>query len=502
VSIEFRGVFAEALGGFLTVRGYAKLSDLVQCSAADTAYQRELKPLHEAELKAFYQRGEYLFYPEVVLSLELAVDYEVAGAPTEEPWQLVRSGNPFKSNVNGVDVKRTKTKTASDLIRVNIAIPEGAGKVLKRIDGNHRLSAFESLADPEFDRYVAPFCIVIFASNNARQNEKALFYNINSKALPLSSEEVYKGIVDDETGFPDDVLARDFGPEFVLCRQTRKELNFTYLQNVLGVFGQDPATRAEAMDSRCSVLIESLRDLQRERTRLENPSPLPECNELVQTIQTVNASYADTRLKSSTSLGLFSAFLFFATHDGARYRQFEAWVLKNHQYELQIINASDLIRIFEKVAISLKRQIFVSMQFTADTKPNYDAIKHAVDDVNNVHGLDIKLREIRLDHFDTGYSYPINQQILQLIEESGLLIADLSCGNKNVYHEVGYLMGLNRGNGLPHENFILIHNSEIGDIEKDIGFNVIDLKQLRKGDTNALREELKKQLIIYYRLVG
>jgi len=61
--------------------------------------------------------------------------------------------------------------------------------------------------------------------------------------------------------------------------------------------------------------------------------------------------------------------------------------VKNHQYELQKINASDLIRIFEKIAESRKRQIFVSMQFKVPDKsdpnklidnPNWKPIEEAV----------------------------------------------------------------------------------------------------------------------------
>jgi hypothetical protein len=41
--ITFRGVFAESLGGFLVVRGFAKLSELAAHSFADPADQRELR---------------------------------------------------------------------------------------------------------------------------------------------------------------------------------------------------------------------------------------------------------------------------------------------------------------------------------------------------------------------------------------------------------------------------------------------------------------------------
>ncbi|MGZ8947546.1 MAG: hypothetical protein ACXW1W_19240 [Methylococcaceae bacterium] len=112
----------------------------------------------------------------------------------------------------------------------------------------------------------------------------------------------------------------------------------------------------------------------------------------------------------------------------------------------------------------------------------------------------IKLRKIRIDQFDTGFSYEINAEILRLIDESGLLIADLTGGNKNVYHEIGFLMGLNQGRGLPDENFLLLHNDGIGETAKDVGFNLNHIKQIRVSDTNSLREDLKKQIAIYYGL--
>lgn len=442
----------------------------------------------------------------MVLSLELLADYEKSGAPVDEPWKLISQGLGFKSNVNGVSLKPTKTKTAADLTRVNVTIPDEAGAVLKRIDGNHRISAFEALGDQEsLDRKPVSFCIVLLAQGQARQSEKALFYNINSKALALTSEEVYKGIIEDEAGFPDDVLEKDFGPEFVLCRQTCKTLNFDYLlPHLRGVFGQNEGQE----DSRCSVLIESLRDLQRERDRLSNVSPLPDTAKLLHAIQEVNATYADERLHRSNSPGLFSAFLYFALEGGPRYRQLENWVIKNHQYELQTINASDLIRIFEKVAESRHRQIFVSMQFKiSDRKgllvdnPNWKAIEAAVAELNREHQCDLKLKPIRIDEFDKGYSYPISSEIFQLIEDSGYLIADLTAGNKNVYHEVGLMMGLNQARQKAHDNFLLLHNSSVGNVSKDFGFNIADFKQLRLDDTHSIGQAVKRQVAIYYGLL-
>lgn len=510
MSLILHGVMTETLGGFRVLRGFAKLSDIATYSFADH-YQRDLKPKHQQDIQAYYQRGEYLFFPEVVLALELQVDYEKKGIPSADPIQLLMQGKPFKSNVNGVSLRPTKTKTATDLTRVNLTLPAEAGKPLKRIDGNHRISAFEALTDKALlDAKSVSFCILLLPQGNARQIEKALFYNINSKALPLTSEEVYKGIIDDEMGFPDDVLTHDFGAEFVLCRALRKRLNFDYLPYLRRVFGQLPDA-LDLPDARCSLLIEALRDWQAERQRLNLDASLPSETVLLNAIQRINNSYtpqynSDNRLQRNTASGLFSAFLYFALSDAMltgglqRLAQFENWVLLNHQYELQRINALDLIRIFEKVAQARSRQIFVSMQFSANTQANFTAIQAAVNDLNNEHKLDIQLRPIRIDQFDTGYSYEINDEILRLIEESGYLIADLTCGNKNVYHEIGYLMGLNQGKGLRHENFLLLHNGGISDAKIDVGFNLTAIKQLRVNDTNSLREQVKRQIAVFYGL--
>lgn len=495
MSTVFNGAFAPSIGGFLTVRGYAPLSDIAKCSFADDNYQRDLKPGHVDEIKKFFDDGEYLFFPEIILSVQLDVDYDSDGAPAGDPFQMIREGKPFKSNISGLDIKPRKASSARDLTRYEIAVPDGQ-KLFKRIDGNHRLSAFEALKDVEFDRYVAPFCLVFFGTaKDARRNEKALFHNINSKALPLTSEEVFKGIVDAPEDFSDSDLSDRFGAEYLQCRQLKDKLDFSYLSNLKNVFGKN---KGQA-DCVRSVVIQSLQDVHGQidlKTEFDTEA-------VFEAIKRINDTYTDPRLKSSTAQGLFAAFLFFLlTEDRSRgsYEQFTNWVLRTHQYELRSINAADLIKIFSKIAQSRKRQVFVSMQFSEDTKPNFEAIESAINDLNEKHDLDIAIKPIRIDQFDTGFSYEINAEILRLIEDSGLLIADLTLGNKNVYHEIGYLMGLNQGKGLSHENFLLVHNASIGDTSADVGFNLSGIKQLRLNDTNALRETIKEQVSKFYGL--
>lgn len=497
MSIVFNGAFAPSIGGFWTVGGYAPLIDIARCSYAEDTYQRDLKKSHIEEIERFFKNGEYLFFPEIILSVQLEVNYEdkKADAYSDDPLQLLREGKPFKSNINKLHIKPRRVKSSSYPTDCSISVPDGQ-KLFKRIDGNHRLSAFEALEDIEFDRYVAPFCLVLFTSaKDARRNEKALFHNINSKALPLTSEEVFKGIIDAPDDFSDSDLRDRFGPEYLQCRELKDRLDFSYLSNLKAVFGKN----GDQQECTRSVLIQSLTFV-REQVGTETTL---ETDCVFEAVKRVNDTYGDSRLQTSHAQGLFAAFLYLLlakNKSRVTYQQFTNWVLRTHQYELSSINAVDLIKIFEKISQSRKRQVFVSMQFSDDTKPNFDAIDSAIKDLNKEHHLDIVIRPIRIDQFDTGYSYEINEEILRLIEDSGLLIADLTHGNKNVYQEIGYLMGLNQGKGLAHENFLLVHNGSIGDVKKDVGFSIAGIKQLRLSDTNALREAVKTQVSKFYGL--
>ncbi|GAB1233274.1 hypothetical protein UT5_13900 [Ferrigenium sp. UT5] len=100
--------------------------------------------------------------------------------------------------------------------------------------------------------------------------------------------------------------------------------------------------------------------------------------------------------------------------------------------------------------------------------------------------------------------YTIDDEILKVIEGSGLLIADLTFGNRNVYHEIGYLMGINRGKGLEQDNFILIADKKARgeELEKDVGFNLKSWQQLRFESTRQLKDGLTESLKRYYKLNG
>lgn len=477
---SLKGTLSNTFGGFLTIRGTALFSDIIALSSAKE-YQRSILPDHLLDIEKFYDRGDAVFFPEVVLSLELQYDFNADDAPplNGDPTNHILIGNKFKSNVDHVAVNPTKSGFAT------VSIPDGL-KPFGRIDGNHRLSVQTSSAILTEE---IPFCIVLFTTTKIDKNEKTLFFNINSKGRPLTTEETLKAIIDDEVNFDNEVLKNDpsFGWAYYLARKIKEQLNYAFIPHLKKAI--EPDTR--------SFLVDTFKYLIDEDPSLEGFSTIASFTTL---LSNVNNLFNATKLADTSSAGLLGAFIYYQQTSPQKVQLFKNWVLKNHIYELTDLDIAGFVQIFDKIAESKKKEIFISMQFSGETQQNYEAIKNAVDEINNELNEDIDIREIRIDQFNTGFSYDINDEILSLIENCGLLIADLTKGNKNVYHEIGYLMGLNQGKGLTHENFILIHNSAVGNSKEDVGFNLVSIKQLRANNSNSLRQKLKEQIKIYYGL--
>lgn len=490
VTVTLKGKLGRTFGGFTTIRGYAKFSDIVKCSEPKK-YQRGTIEEHLSDIEKFYEKGENIFFPEVILSLELKYDFDKPNAISGiQPLQTVINKEAFKSNVDNVSIKTIKSRD-----EVELSVLTHLTK-LGRIDGNHRLSAGKD--DDIFNEEI-PFCVVLFEQGNIDKPEKELFFNINSKAVPLTTEETLKAILDDND-FSDDDLKTDasFGWEYFLARKVKEQMNYSLV----------PHLKASIEDKPRTFLVESFKYLLTKKTTTQEEGRIEylltkeegSIELFISKLSELNTIFADKRLSENKCTGLLGAFLYYSLKSKRHVLLFKNWTLKNHIYKSTDLSIDGFVQIFDMVLESKRKEIFVSMQFCEETKPNFEAVKSAVDDINRELDESISIREIRIDQFNTGFSYDINVEILNFIENCGLLIADLTMGNKNVYHEIGYLMGLNKGQGLSHENFILIHNSSIGDTAKDVGFNLVSIKQLRVDNSNSICSELVEQIKIYYGL--
>jgi hypothetical protein len=499
-----RGLMDQSLGGFVCIRGYAPLGELARVSHADLDYQRDLIKTHRETVIRFLKNRKNLFFPEVILSCLLSYDFTKPKAVSGlQPLADVLAGRGFKSNTNGmtIAVKRMPFKAATDqrvptalqiaTLNVPDALLADAQPPLFRIDGNHRLSAADK--EEEFQDIVAPFCVILFGDGmEDRRNSKTIFHNINSKSIPLTSEENLKIILDDEALFSDEALKdpSNFGWPFLLARKAKASVEPAAV----------PALKHVLKDSR-AVLVDLFRLLIEKKAVKASEKDLPDVQTCLRTVHDLYT--ADEDLKANQCVGLFQAFVYFCLTDArdGRLAPFKHWVKGNHLAAMKATDAHALIDIFERVHTARKRTIFISMQFGASTDATFKTIKKTVDQINNECRPKIKIEPLRIDKLVKGHSFTITDEILAAIEDSGLLIADLTHGNKNVYHEVGYLMGLNRGKHLKQENFVLlVRDGGKGNVEKDVGFNLKGVSQIRFKEMNDLEEELGRVIRTYYGL--
>ena len=526
------GIVHTSLGGFTVIRGVAPLGHLARCSAFDPEYQRNLIETHRAEIERFLDDSTYLFFPEVILSALLLFDRNAhRGAKIPQPTYDILYGKGFKSNVNGLHVTTVKSHLPKRMQVVGgpeapriayLSLPEdalGDGLKLFRIDGNHRLSAVADVSDdnPRY-RLPTPFCIVLQDDTaQAERWDKVVFHNINAKQIPLTSEENLRLILNTDQGtlFSDQdlITGQEFGPAYYLARKLRSVVETPYLEG-LRIALSSPCSLTLALAE--FLLARDVIAASDDADELDNQLP-----RFREAFKTVNAEYeAHHPLAENACHGLLISFLYFAMSDDGRHlASFSRWVLQNrihhlapsgtsygtgYHYQIQTIQAVDaasLVSVFQSVLQAKGRTIFVAMAFDTTTDRTFETIKKTVRQINEHYRLEVALKTIRIDQLNKGHSYTINEEILEVIESAGLLIADLTLGNRNVYHEIGYLMGLNRGQGKPHDNFILIADSSRGDeLEKDIAFNLKPWQQLRFDSTIDLEQRLHEALVTYYRL--
>jgi len=516
----FQGVLDKSLGNFTCLRGYAPLADLYKVSEPDPSYQRDLISHQQHRMEKFLDDGEYLFFPEVILGASLD-----DGSNPEQVTQFVYNfdedkGKKYKFSKFNLNYSVTSRKSGRESretilyrrasLTVDDALLElGGFDMFHRIDGNHRLSILSDdletpLTEDKIQRYSklsVPYCLVLFNDDNdLNRFSKALFHNVNYRQISLTMEQSLKQILEDDELFSNSTLRDKFGAEYLLARKVLESLDLSMIPNIAKVIDSNINHQV----TKRTFLLKTFEILENNNlVFLDESNVEDEVRRFKSKLSEINADYTHPNLGEQRNDGLLSAFFYYAYQPESKLKIFKNWVLENHIYQAQDTEAVELIKIFDCVLEARSRTIFVSMQFSDETKENYSAIKDAVEEINTEFSLSLKIREIRIDQFKKGYSYKIDDELLGLIHDCGLLLADITLGNKNVYHEIGYLMGLNKGVEKPQDNFILLHNKKVAkaDFDKDHGFNIKTYQVLLADGTNDLRNKIKEQVKKYYHLV-
>jgi len=514
-----QGVLDRSLGNFVCLRGYARLGDLYEISEPDQSYQRDLITHQQERMEKFLDEGEYLFFPEVILGASLDGGNHTSAVSDFLSQFNIGKGEKYSFSQFNLNYSVSTRKSGNELRetilyrRATLTINKdlfdiGVFNKFHRIDGNHRLSILSDnldtpLSTDKLQRYRnlnVPYCLALFLNDEQlKRFSRALFHNINYKQIALTMEQSLKQILEDTALFTDDTLLDKFGSEYLLARKVLNSWDLSMIPNITSVVDSND----ESLVSKRTFLLKTFQSLAEiEKISLNEDDLENEMGKFKRQLSAINSLYSHPSLGRQRNSGLLSAYFHYAYHDSGKLTIFNNWVLENHIYETEEIAAKEIIKIFDCVLEARERTIFVSMQFCTETEGNYKAVQDAVTEINESFSLDLKIREIRIDQFKKGYSYKIDDELLMLINDCGLLLADITLGNKNVYHEIGYLMGLNKGRDESQNNFILFHNEAVtgADFHKDHGFNIKPFQVLTAKDTNSLRCEIMAQVKKYYNL--
>lgn len=498
--MRLKGVLDFSLGNFLCLRGFAPMGVLQDISAAPKDLQRVRKDSRLKEVADFLKRGEFVFFPEVILCAQLT-DEDQSADEAARLFESVKAGSKFSGGkfAQGISIQSQvqRSRSASDIravqyfqtatinIRKDLALP------FARLDGNHRLSAS---ADKVVRDKVTPFCLILCQTSVEYQRfSRSLFHNINYKQVPLTMEENLKLILDDGELFPDSLLQTDpsFGWAYYHARKLHGKLDFDLLPNLRGFLDKEPR----------AFLLHQFEFLLAQGVLGDNENAIKRYKEALGRINTLLDSHPD--LKECTNRGLLAALVFYDLKKDRPLRSFVAWVLSNHLHLIKESSSSDLISIFDKVLESRKRTIFVSMPFNKSKPEDHFAIiKRVAQEVSERYSLKPALKVERVDWFQDGTSYVITDKIIEMMSDCGLLIGNLTLCNPNVYHEVGFVMGKARALGQSTANMILFLDESVADAQdKFVGFNLQGIMQLRftKGEVE-FAPKLADNLELFFKL--
>lgn len=138
--MKLSGILSKVMDNYLCLRGVAGIKGLAAISEVNPDIQRDLLKKHKVEMKDFLEKGEYAFFPEVVLSMNVGLSDE------DEIFNSFATAvdsadKGFNLNVGKVKVnfKSDKNKLLNDRKQLKVAqlaFDENDVR-LSRIDGNN-----------------------------------------------------------------------------------------------------------------------------------------------------------------------------------------------------------------------------------------------------------------------------------------------------------------------------------------------------------------------------
>lgn len=481
--MRLTGIIDFTMDNFLCVRGFASMLDLSEISKADENIQRDLLEDHRGDMEAFLSDGKFTFFPEVILGANMKgsdSDIDKINFFHEE----VRAEKGLKKTViNGIKytIKRNAVKKENNDLSYDVTqtvIMEFdkssiVGKEFLRIDGNHRLSAVNE--NSSYANKRIPYCLLLFRDNVETDKFcRALFYNINAKQIPLKMEHNLKVIIESEQTFDDETLKKSFGFNYLLARKLIKAVNFSDF----------PFVKKFVTENMFTYFVEVFGLLLDKNLIKKRDESIDEIADVISDIDQAlqKAVLAD----APQCLAIVGAFTYYTLADEVKADKFLRWAQKNSLMDIPELHICDVIDIYDKIYDNAPKKIFMSMWFNKKTEDTYKEVKDVKKIVKEKYNVELEI--IKVDEHKDGYSDFISKRIIEGIDNCDLLIADLSYGNKNVHHEIGYAQGKGK-------KVLLLYKMRDGANPSDeIGSNLSMHDQLRFTTYGELRDGLLEKI--------
>lgn len=473
--IEFEGLFAEGvLGIFRIIRGYADLRDLAAVSvpykmeagpagAGVVGHQRPESEKHAEDIKKYLEQSESRFLPEVILSVrspvrlttergeihpdELGLGEVVFGATSDGdgPVQISRRHSNKTSRIQRMRVPRNQLEAIRN------------DKLVRRIDGNHRLHLAEELADDPNapTKYLAPFCMILLGevANDADDfAESLIFHTINSTALPLESEHGLQLLLGQNPAhamLPDNEFS--YSPELHLTRLLANHLD-----------GLPAPTRAKFGERPLTALWESARNL-----IAMDPTIAQDRATLTEFAATLFAGLSEISVQLTVNHpSLCRTYGFFEL--AARVWQETAG--DTHEEKVQgsvavldrlghwlggqgitnLLNrlspAEQLLETFKAAQNRIPKRVFLARWYPPQDAANgaynkatlrLEQLHQTLANILATHGIALELIDMGTEE---GGTFPIHTKMYEAIASADIIICDLTGQRPNVFIEAGFAL--------------------------------------------------------------
>lgn len=178
-------------------------------------------------------------------------------------------------------------------------------------------------------------------------------------------------------------------------------------------------------------------------------------------------------------------------------KHFCEWLLEYAKLE-KFQDFENLFLVYQNTYIPKSFKIFIAMEFK-NNDDVFQAIKGTIQHISSkILGNENYLQPLRIDEYTTGTTFQIVNEIFNQIDERGLVIADITGKNANVYLEVGYTLALCRTKGIDNQLILLLKDSEEEQTKEQVGFNLRGYKRICYKNTEVLRAKLEQELKQYY----